>query len=118
MITELNRMIVWLENYGLPKEDILHMLNSLADEESPPTLTDAAERLEASLRNVAPEPSDRAKLFCRFMQIPPEEELEADEEIERAQFTTLFLRAVREIVGTADSRKQALERIDAVLCGK
>lgn len=118
MIVELNRMIAWMENYGLPKEEIAKLLNNLTEENDSPQLEDAAQRLEASLRTVAPDPLDRAKLFCLFLQILPEEEPEPEETVERTQFVTLFLRAVREIVEVAYSREQALEKLDAVLCGK
>ena len=118
MIVELNRMIAWMENYGLPKEEIEQLLNNLTEENDSPQLEDAAQRLEASLQTVVPDPLDRAKLFCRFLQIPPEEEPDPEETVQRMQFMTLFLRAVRELVENADSRGQALEKLDAVLCGK
>ena len=117
MIIELNRLIEWVENYGLPKEEILQMLNKLTVEERPPVLTGGAERLEERLRRSVPNPADRAKLFSQFLLVSPEEEPEPEETVEHMQFMTLFLRAVREIVETADSRAKALEAIDAVLYG-
>lgn len=115
MITALDRAIIWTERCGLSKEEILDLLDTLSGEDTPFAVTEAAEKLDASLHRVVPDPVRRATLLCRFMQYAPEEDLEPEEAAEQMQFLPLLLHAVQEIVETADSQAQAVETLRAIL---
>ena len=114
MMTALFRMLTWAEHHGMPKEELLDLLNDLAGKESPAE-SDAGQDLENVLKQGEPDPARRANLLCRLMNIDPDEEIEAEEAAGRIAFLPLILHAVREIIETSDTREQALEALDAVL---
>ena len=115
MIQEIIRLITWTKNYGLPANDILDLIEYLADDNILLTESEDAQRLEAFLREADPNASRRAELFLHFMQFQPDEEIEPEEAAGRMAFLPLFLHAVKEIVETAGSREEAVSAIDAIL---
>lgn len=114
MTQEINRLTTWAKNYGPPADDILDLIEHLADDIQL-TESEDAQRLETFLRDADPNASRRAKLFLHFMQFQPDEEIEPEEAASRMEFLPLFLHAVKEIVETAGSREEAVSAIDAIL---
>lgn len=115
MLVEINRMIVWVERYGLRKDEIAQMLHNVVGEDVSIPQSEAAEQLGNSLRRVEPDPSARARLLCGMMYVDPEDELEPEEVTERMQLLPVLLQAVREIVESCDSAAKAAKAIDAIL---
>lgn len=114
MLTVIDRMITWTEHYGLADMAIVDLLRSLVEGDAPPAESEDARKLAADLRGVVPDPLERAKLVCRFMQIEPAEESDPEDAIRPEQFLPILLDAIREIVETRP-RETALQELAALL---